>query len=347
MSVSEIINGLAQSVGPAGAEGGAAALASELLGDFVPVRRDTLGNVIAEFGKKDAREHILLDAHIDEIGMIVTFIDDDGFLHVSGCGGADRRTLIDAEVLVYGESRLCGVVCCMPPHLTDPANRSKAPAWDGIYIDIGYSAQRARELVPLGSRVIVRSRPTRLLGGKLCSKALDNRAGAAALIRVVELLHDEQDKLPCRVSVVLSVREEVGGQGAATAAFSLAPTQAVAVDVSFARQPGAPAASCGTMGDGPMIGYSPYLDLSVTKHLRSLCVEKNIPWQNEIMGGSTGTNADKIAASRGGVRTGLVSIAQKNMHTAVEIIDPEDVENTAQLLAAFVRTGGASIDNNA
>lgn len=345
MSVNEIITGLAQAIGPAGAEGGAATLAAQLLGDFVPVKRDALGNVIAEFGKKDAKEHILLDAHIDEIGMIVTFIDDDGFLHISGCGGADRRTMIDAEVYVYGESRIPGVICCMPPHLTDPANRSKVPDWDGIYIDIGYNAEKARELVPLGSRVIVRSKPIKLIGGKICAKSLDNRAGAAALIRVVELLNEEQEKLPCRVSVLLSVREEVGGQGAATASFSLAPTQAVAVDVSFARQPGAPSGSCGVMGSGPMIGYSPILDLKVTEHLRSLCKEKNIPWQNEIMGGGTGTNADRIAVSRGGVRTGLVSVPQRNMHTAVEIIDPEDVENTAQLLAAFVRTGGANIDN--
>ena len=340
MPVNEIITGLAAAIGPAGAEGAAARLAMELLGDYAPVRKTPLGSVIAELGDRKAKEHILLDAHIDEIGMIVTRVDDKGFLHVDRTGGVDRRTLAGAEVTVLGKKRLSGVICSTPPHLAK-GDSSKVPDWDGIYIDIGCGAERTRELVPCGSRVVVRSRPLRLLGERIACKALDNRAGAAALIRTVELLEPESSRLPCRVSIVLSTQEETGGQGATTSAFDIAPTQCVTVDTGFAQQPGVAPEKCGKLGKGAMIGASPVLDRRITMRLRELAEEHKIAWQHDIMGGSTGTNADNIASSRGGVRTGLVSIPLRNMHTAVEIVDKSDIESTARLLAEFVKAGGA------
>lgn len=340
MPVNEILTGLASAVGPAGAEGSAARLAMELLGDYAPVRQDALGSVIAELGDLDSDNHILLDAHIDEIGMIVTLVDDKGFLHIDRTGGTDRRVLSGAEVLVIGKKRLPGVICSTPPHLSS-GDTSKVPEWDKLYVDIGCGAEKARDLVPPGSRVVVRSRPVHLLGDRIAGKSLDNRAGAAALIRTVELLQSDISRLPCRLSVLLSVQEEVGGQGAATAAFAIAPTQSVAVDVGFGTQPGAPAEHTCDLGKGTMIGASPTLDRAVTMKLRDLAEEHHIPWQHDIMGGTTGTNADDISVSRGGVRTGLLSIPLRNMHTAAEVVDTKDIENTARLLAEFVRTGGA------
>lgn len=341
MSVIDIITGLSGAIGPSGAEGSAARLAMELLSDYAPIRTDNLGSVIAELGDPNAAEHILLDAHIDEIGMIVTSVGDDGFLKVASCGGSDRRTLVGAEVCVLGRRKLPGVICSIPPHLS--SGDSKAPEWSGIYIDIGYSAEQARELVPPGSRVSVKTKPYKLLGDRFTGKALDNRAGAAALIHTIELLAPDLSRLPCRLTVLLSSREEVGGQGASAAAFALEPTQAVSVDVSFAMQPGTTRDKApGELGKGPMIGYSPILDREVTERLRELADINEIAWQNEIMGGTTGTNADDIAVSRAGVRTGLVSIPQRNMHTAAEIVDIGDIEATARLLAEFVRTGGVS-----
>lgn len=342
MPIREIISGLAQATGPSGAEGSAARLAMELMGDCnAAVRQDALGNIIAEFGNRKASEHILLDAHIDEIGLIVTMADDKGFLHVANTGGADRRTLAGAEVYVYGKKRLCGIICCTPPHLSTSSSRGKAPEWDEVYIDIGYPADKARELVPEGSRAVVRPRPHLLAGERITCKALDNRAGAAALIRMVELLEHESSRLPCRVTVLLSVMEEVGGQGATAAAFALEPTQAVAVDVSFALQPGVKKEQSGVLGGGPMIGVSPVLDRKITSALRDIAESREIAYQTEIMGGKTGTNADNISLSRGGVRCGLVSIPIRNMHTAVEVADMDDIEATARLLAEFVRKGGA------
>ena len=341
MSVRDIITALSQANGPSGAEGSAARLALELLGDYAYVRQDKLGSVIAEFGDSDSEEHILLDAHIDEIGMIVTYVDDKGFLHVSNTGGADRRTLSAAEVIVLGDKRLSGVVCSTPPHLSGSTAGKKAQEWENIYIDIGYGAEKARELVPPGTRIILRSKLQKLFGERITGKALDNRAGATALIRTVELLGPLSDKLPCRVSVLLSVQEEVGGRGAQTAAFATMPTQAVAVDVSFAQQPGVKKEQSGVMGKGPMIGISPILDRGIFDTLKSIASEKGIACQTEVMGGSTGTNADDIASAGSGVRCGLVSIPIRNMHTAVEVADMDDIEATAQLLAHFVGNGGA------
>lgn len=334
MPDNNILLGLAGAIGPAGAEGSAARLAMELLSDYAPVRQDRLGNIICEMGDPDAAEHLLLDAHIDEIGMIVTRVDDRGFLHIDRTGGTDRRTLMGAEVWVFGKKKLPGVVCCMPPHLTS-GDRTAVPEFDKLYVDIGFDGERAAELVPLGSRIVVRSKPLELLGSRISCKALDDRAGAAALIRTVQLIEQSGKRLGCRLTVLLSVQEEVGGPGAKTGAYSIAPTQAIAVDAGFGTQPGTHPENTGDLGKGPMIGCAPVLDFDLTVALRDLATENDIPWQHDIMGGSTGTNADHIAISRGGVRTALVSIPVRNMHTAAEIVDTDDVENTARLLADY------------
>lgn len=329
MPVSEILSGLAAAMGPAGAEGSAAKLAMELLGDYAPVYQDSMGSVICELGDPDAKEHLLLDAHIDEIGLIVTRVDSKGFLHIERCGGVDRRVLAGFDVWVFGRKKLSGIICC------GTASGGKAPETDKFYVDIGFGAEKAKELVPVGSRVMVRSKPVRLMGGRISCKALDNRAGAAALIRTVELLEKSERRLGCRLTVLLSVQEELGGHGSRTAAFECEPTQAIVVDAGFGRQPGVAPEKSGELGKGPMIGCSPVLDYDLTLALRRMADENDIPWQNDIMGGATGTNADSIANSRGGVRCGLVSVPLKNMHTAAEMIEVEDIENTAGLLAEY------------
>jgi len=335
MPDNNILFGLAGAVGPAGAEGSAARLAMELLSDYAPVRQDWMGNIICEMGDPEAQEHILLDAHIDEIGMVVTRTDDKGFIHFDRCGGVDRRTLMGAEVWVFGKKKIPGVVCCMPPHLTS-GDRTSVPDFAKMYIDIGYDGERAAELVPPGSRIVVRNRPAELMGTRVSGKALDNRAGAAALIRTVQMIENSGKRLGCRLTVLLSVQEEVGGFGAMTGGYELQPTCAIVVDAGFGAQPGCAPEVTGELGEGPMIGCAPVLDYDLTLALRDLATENDIPWQHDIMGSTTGTNADRISVSRGGVRTALISIPVRNMHTAAEVLDTKDIENTARLIADFV-----------
>ena len=328
---------LCSAPGAPGAEASAAKAAAAELKDLSETNIDRMGNLTAEFGSREAEEHVLLDAHIDQIGLIVTGIDENGFLHVDRCGGADARVLPGGAVVVLGEETLSGVVCCTPPHLNE-GGEDKVDPVDKLAVDVGLPRKKAEKLVQPGDRILFWNEPKRLAGTRIAAAGLDDRAGAAALVRCAQLLKGEE--LRCRVTLLLSVQEEVGGQGAVTGAFSAQPTKAVAVDVSFADQPGLPPEKCGTLGGGPMIGVAPVLNRGITEALIRLAEEKDMPWKRDVMGGATGTNSDGIARTGCGVPTGLISIPLRYMHTPAEVVDLRDIENTAQLLAAYLREVG-------
>lgn len=315
---------------------GAASLALNEIRKYAPqAYTDRLGNLIAPIAPiPESGEHLMLEAHLDEIGFIVTAVDGDGFLHVGKVGGPDVRVLLGHEVTVYGKEELFGVFCCQPPHLITKEDYKKAPELDSLAIDIGFSHDRAAELVSPGDRVILRRTPAKLLGDRLTGKALDNRAGVVSILRALELLGGEKPRVG--LTVLFSLGEELGERGATTGAFSIAPTQAVVIDVSHAYTPDAPREKCGDLGKGPMIGVSPILSREMTKGLIRLAQEKEIPYQKEIMGSVTGTDGDAVSISGAGVRTGLVSIPLRYMHTAAEVISASDIENTAKLLCACV-----------
>ena len=300
------------------------------------VTSDPLGGVTGILGKRDAKRRILLDAHIDQIGMVVTNIDEEGFLHVTQVGGVDRRTMPGSPVTVFGKEVLTGIVCILPPHLAQGGDGKIAPV-DQQAIDLGLTKEEAEKLVSIGDRAALMRPVKKLLGDRVSGTALDDRAGCACIIRAAQLVKDQDPD--CCVMVVCSTREEVGGQGAKIRTYSLEPTEAIAVDVSFATQPGTSGLTA-KLGGGPMIGFSASLDRKISKKLVRLAEENNIPYQYEAMGGRTGTNADSISTSRCGVRTGLISVPQRNMHTPAEVCDLSDMENIAKLIAAYI------MDNN-
>ena len=301
--------------------------------------RDSLGSIIAPVRTpKQGEPHVLLEAHMDEIGFVVTVIDEDGFLRVGKVGGPDLRILLGHEVTVYGKTPIFGVFCCRPPHLSSREDYKNAPKLDELAIDIGFDHDSACLRVSPGDYITLRKTPVSLLNGMVTGKAFDNRAGVAAVLRCLELC---AEKARCGLTAAFTLGEELGCRGATTAAFAVAPTHAISVDVSFGVTPDAPREKCGEMGKGPMIGVSPVLSREITAMLFSLAKEQNIPYQTEVMGGTTGTNADVISISREGVATGLVSIPLRYMHTAAETIVIDDVESTARLMAAAVeRIGG-------
>ena len=313
----ELLKELCTAAGVGGQGEAPAAAAARLRPLCDEVATDRLGNVTAirRSGEAGART-LLLEAHIDEIGFVVTGVDDKGFLRLDKCGGIDRRVLPAAEVTVWADRPYAGVFCSVPPHL----------------------AEEARAAVPVGTRVSFRPHFEELAGSRVCAKALDNRAGVAAVIAALELLKDEP--LPLHVAVLLSVQEELGCRGAATGAFALDPQGAIAVDVSFAVTHDADPARCGRLGGGVMLGFSPVLDAAMTDRLQTLCEMRDIPWQPEGMGGRTGTDADMITVARGGVPTALLSIPLRYMHTPIEVADVHDVEAVAALMAAYIREGG-------
>ncbi|MCI8497629.1 MAG: M42 family metallopeptidase [Clostridiales bacterium] len=313
----------------------AVVIAEQVLAPFGVQKKSTGGNTLFTINEGAEGKHVLLDAHMDEIAMVVTSIEKNGFVKVTKCGGMDRRILPCQEVTVWGKEPVFGVVCSTPPHLDKD---EKLPEWGELTIDLGLSAFQMRELVSAGDRVTLRMAPCTLMGDRVTGKALDDRAGVAALLRAAELLREKGWKAP--VTLLLSTQEEVGTRGAVTGSYGVDADEAIAVDVSFARTPDSPAHKCGELGKGPMLGISPILDAGITARLRRAAKEQSIPIQDEVMGGETGTNADVISISRAGIKTGLVSIPLRYMHTGVEVISLSDVENTAQMIAACIEKGG-------
>jgi putative aminopeptidase FrvX len=333
-ALKELLFRLCSAPGTSGWEDAAAEVIRAELSRFGRVEQDCMGNITAHMGKAGAQRHVLLDAHMDQVGLVVTYIDENGFLKVAPAGGVDRRVLPGSPVTIYGEEKIQGIVCCLPPHLSD-GGEEKVAAVDRMSVDAGLPKEEAERLIPLGSRIVVDGPPRELLGTRVASAALDDRAGVAALIRCAELLTEEP--IGCELTLLCSSREETGAEGAKTAAYSAKPTEAIIVDVSFAAQPGVPREKACPLGGGPMIGRAPLLSRLLSDRLAELAEEYQIPYQLEIMGGSTGTNTDEIAALRGGVPSAMVSIPLRYMHTPAEIVDLEDIEHTAQLLAAYIR----------
>lgn len=323
--------------GVSGTENEAARYGAKLLESYGNVRVSPLGSVICTVREPcDNEIHVMLDAHIDEIGMSVSYIEEKGFLRVGETSSVDNRALLASPVTIHAQSGpVAGVICSVPPHLSKSGEKNKKTG--EIYIDIGAGNRaEAENLVALGDRATIKSYPRELLNGLVSGKALDDRAGCAALVKTLEYLGLDDAPLTCGLTVVFSSMEEVGGQGAKTAAFEVNPTHAVAVDVSYAHTPQSAKEKCGEMRKGPMIGFAPILNADMSKQLINLAKNNGIPCQTEVMSGRTGTNADVIAVSRAGVKTACVSIPQKYMHTPIETVAVEDVENTARLLAAFI-----------
>ena len=310
----------------------------DLLGGSAQITTDNSGNIIAAMGTENTGRHIIIDAHIDRIGLAVTYINDKGFLKAEPVGGIDLRSLPGSAVTVHGREDMTGVICTMPPHLSDGDELSR----DRIWIDTGLPAEKVRELVSLGDTAVLRSEFRELLGNKIAASALDNRSGCAVLVRCAELLKNEV--LPCRVSFVFSSQEETGELGAGTSAFSLAPDEAIVIDAGFAAQDGVPAEKSGKLGCGCIITISPVLSKQVTNRIMNIASRLGMEYDFEVCSGSTGTNADRISCSRGGVKTGLISVPSKNMHTTTEIVSLDDMEKIAELLKIYIMEGG---DDNA
>lgn len=334
MEIKEILETLCNAEGVSGDEYSACAAAAELLGKYTDtVETDKFGSVTAFIGDKSSdKPTVMLEAHIDEIGFIVTYIDDKGFIKVGNCGGTDRRLYAAQTVIIHGKEKVKGVISTLPPHVASDSNKTMKTS--EIAIDTGYSKAELQNLISLGDRVTIASPFTSLLGTRVSGKAVDNRAGVAAIIYAVSLISGK--KLPYNLEILFASQEEVGSRGAKIASFNSSADIAIATDVSYAYTSDAKREQCGDMGKGAMIGISPALDKGLTKELKTIAENRKISFQYEVMGGRTGTDADDISVSRGGVKTALLSIPIKYMHTPVETVDTEDIRAVGEIMAEFI-----------
>lgn len=340
MDLKEIIFNLCRACGVSGSEETAVNMAKMYISRFAEVSKDGNGNLFAVLGNINAEKTILLDAHIDRIGLIVTGIDKNGFVKVDKCGGVDIRTLQDSSLVLQSNADLVGNVCCMPPHLSD-GKEDTAVSIDKTYVDFGMSEAEIKKYIRIGDVLTFNTEPKMLLNNRISAPALDNRCSVAALIRCAELLSKEQN-LEYKVVIMLSVQEETFGTGAKTGAFSVNADEAIAVDVSFASQPDVTGQySKIELSKGPMICISPVLNRAMSDKLIEIAESSKIPYQLEPISGATGTNADNIAVTKSGIKTSVVSIPQRYMHTPNEVISLDDVENTAKLICGYIKCGGA------
>ena len=333
METEQILKRLCAAGAPSGFERPAAQAALELLRPLMDeVWTDRLGNVIGvrRCGTPGAKK-LLLDAHLDEVGMVVTG-HKDGFLRFSA-NGVDLRMLPDREVTVLVNPPMLGVVACLPPHVLSAEDREKAPETKDLFIDVGLSQERAERLIPIGTPVVYRTDFTRLGARQVCAKALDDRACFTALLRTAELL--KETALDVDLYLLGSVCEEVGGAGAKVGAQALAPDFCVAVDVTHGRTPDSSRDESFVMGGGPAVGIGPNCTRWMTRRLLDKAEELDLAVQKEVMEGGSGTNGWPMQVANEGIATAVVSIPLKYMHTPVETVELSDIEHTARLLAAF------------
>ena len=339
MNYEQTLSRLCALSGPSGFEERVTGAAAELLRPLVDeVYCTCLGSVVGlrRCGRENAPK-LLLDAHLDEIGFIVTG-HDEGFLRFAPLGGVDPRMLPDREVVLLTDPPIPGVVACLPPHVQTGEDMDKSLPIKDLVIDAGLSQEEAKKRIPVGTPAAYRGGCAPLGEDLLSGKALDDRAGFAVLLDVLERLRGKE--LGVDLYVLGSTQEETHSSGAITAAYEIAPRMCVAVDVTHGDSPDASKNETFKLGGGPVIGVGPNCAASMSGHLKALAKQKEIPVQIEVMSGSSGTNAWPIQVSREGVSTAVLSIPERYMHTPVEVVSKKDLEDTAKLLAAFVEKIG-------
>lgn len=332
MNVKELCFELADTVGTSGDEYIVCNAVKKHLEKYMPCKIDKNGNVIGTLG--DGEVHILLDAHIDQIGLVVRGIDDKGFLLIDKVGGIDVRTLTGAEVIVHGKDEIFGVICSVPPHLQSSSDSKDTIDIKKMAVDIGFSRNEALNLVSVGDRITIRNTQNVLLNSNISSSAFDDRCSVAAILKALELVKGKLSHI--KLTVLFSAQEETGGGGAKTGAFSTMPDYAVVVDVGFGDDPYTDKSQTIELAKGPSISISPILDKNTTLQIIEIAKSNNIPYQHDVMGGRTGTNADSVSITGCGVKTVLLSVPLRYMHTANEVINIQDIDNTAKLIAEFL-----------
>ena len=339
LDMTEILRRLTEKSGVSGDERPAAAAAAELLREYAQeVETDPFGNVTGyvRCGRENA-PLLMLDAHIDRVGFIVTYIDEQGFLNIGACGGPDMKVLAAQPVTVYGKKTVRGVISALPPHVS--SDHTKVPEAGEIAVDVGMTRDRAREFISPGDRVVVGGGFAKLCGTRVCADALDDRIGVCAILYALELM--KKRTLKYDMAVCFSAQEETGERGVKQAAFRIRPDRAIAVDVSFGDTPDGNEWETAKLGSGAMIGYSAALDRGMSDELTAAAERAGIPHTSEVMPSATGTNADSIAVSGSGVKCATVSIPIRFMHTPCETADIRDAEAAAELICEYASGGDA------
>jgi putative aminopeptidase FrvX len=341
----DFLKRLLETPGPSGFESPPARVWREEAGKLAErTWADVYGNSFAAVGE-ERRPRVMLAGHVDEIGLQITWIDESGFLYVDGIGGWDPVVLVGQRVRVVTDSgEVPGVVGRKPIHLMKDEERKKVPEIKDLWLDVGASsAEEAAELgIRVGDPAVLGPSYQELAGGRIVSRAIDNRVGAYVVLEALRLLADEPSPHAGAVAVA-TVQEEIGysGGGARSSAWALEPDVALVVDVTFATDvPEVNKKEVGEhkVGGGPVLSRGSATHPLVFRRLMEVAEEEEIPCSVQAAPKATRTDADGIFLVRSGVPTGLISVPNRYMHSPNELVSLDDLDRTARLMAAFVRS---------
>jgi endoglucanase len=310
------------------------------------VRTDVHGNVIA-VRNPQAPIRVMLAAHCDQIGLIVQYMDNDGFLYVQAIGGWDTQILLGQRLTVWTDGGpIFGVIARKPTHLLSSDERTRAPEIKNLWIDIGANGrQEAERLVRIGDSVTVALALQPMRNYLAVAPGMDDKCGVWVIMEALRRV--DKSKLKCAVYAVSTVQEEVGLRGATTSTFGIDPAVGIAVDVTHATDcPTVDKKEHGDvgLGRGPVIYRGPNLNPKLVERLVQIAADHKLACQLGASGRATPTDANVIQLNRAGVATALVSIPNRYMHSPVEMISLADLERTAELLARFLESLPADAD---
>ncbi len=316
---------------------------AETFADEVTV--DVNGNSVARMVGTGPK--VVFEGHIDEIGLQISHIDDNGFLWFLGIGGWDDQVLTGQHVRVLtADGPVVGVIGRRPAHLLSADERGKASQIKDLWIDIGaLDGDEARKMVRIGDPVVIERSVAELAGGMISGRGLDNRVGAFVALEALRKLND--DRATADVYALAATQEEIGFRGAKTASFGLDPDVVIVLDVTHATDhPNADKQGSGDVkvNGGPTVGRGSVTHPGVTELLLQAASDAGIPITIEALPRASGTDADGIAPTRAGIPCGVVSFPCRYMHSPSELVSLADLEQSAALLAAFARAVGAELD---
>jgi endoglucanase len=329
--------------GPSGYEGAPARVWREEAKAFATVRSDVAGNSMATVeGKAKNGPTIMLAGHIDEIGVIVTWIDDDGYVYFAPIGGWDPQVLVAQRLRFLGaKGDVLGVVGRKPIHLMKPEDREKAAKVTDLWVDIGAASRaEAEALLAVGDAGVIDARLLELPNGRIVSRSIDDRIGAFVVLEALRRYAKKPGK--ARVVAAATTQEEIAwhGGGALVCANCVNPQMAIVVDVTFATDhPGLEKKELGDhkLGGGPVFTRGSIIHPKVLSLLTQAAKARDIPYSVHAAGRDTSTDADAIHISKEGIATALVSVPNRYMHSPNEMVSLEDLDRTAELLAEVCR----------
>lgn len=295
---------------------------------------DSLGNLVGvkSCGIENAKK-IMIEAHMDEIGLMVSGIDNNGFIKFVPIGGIDVRTLPSKEVIIHGKKKIFGVIGAKPPHLQDKEEAEKAIEIDKLYIDCGYTKVEIEKYVELGDVITISNKTLTLLNNRISTKCQDDRTSVAVIIDVLEKLLNV--KLDYDLYVVAATQEEVGCRGSKTVTYGINPDAAIVIDVCHGDTPDA-SKDTFNLGEGVVITKGPNIHPNLCNRVIQTLEKSGVKHSIDVEGGNTGTDAWSVQISRNGIPTVLFSIPLRYMHTCIETSDLADIKATSDAIYNFL-----------